>query len=629
MAELFKPTAGNERKAIAQAIAIASAVYQDRRETLDSWLSPEAEVILWYRTERWFRPCAAIIRQAPFLYYLAVEGTMGFTQASWQGGPMNALSSATEDGWSIGAFYREIASELMNVFEQYIPTNINTTEIIISGHSLGGALAMDLARRFMSRTEVNRVSLVTLGQPKTIAEGFQGFLPGRYLRVYSNNDLVTQYPGNSNSWILSQLATPSSWVPAFNRWEHFGEALPLNYVGQFGPNPNPIGPIPTGVRVGDWVEHGMLNYISRVRAFEMGQATPDPVVRSAINLAVSVLDGDPANRIGGPFITQMGLPPNAEAALAQRIGAWWLPLNEVSGGGMAVVKHVWQFFDQRGANWSETYYVQATSANTSLALLTEAFTSTRLNLLYTGNMLRSVRATEVGGARTTAYKILNLAGVAGIKAQADTPDVTSTAAVYDLRGALGGSRKIWIRGLWDEDVERSPLNGMDRPSARLRQSAETWFKACKDAGYSIQYRSKPGQGANTDYRTVQGVDGTAGSGVSLLTINDPTGYVKGDRVTISLFDSKQLPRINGEFTVLMVVGTSIGIAYRTPGNLNYAEAGGRMRRIVMQNLATIDPALATFDHFGSRQTKSDFTRSRGSRRAARTRLSVSTPGAGS
>lgn len=92
--------------------------------------------------------------------------------------------------------YLKIRDELL----QYVSTTDNKG-VLVSGHSLGGSMAhlcaIDLYNNY--RQQINLSGLVTFGQPKTGARGFQketnqNVPKKRYLRYQNKGDIVPFYP---------------------------------------------------------------------------------------------------------------------------------------------------------------------------------------------------------------------------------------------------------------------------------------------------------------------------------------------------------------------------------------------------------------------------------------------------
>ncbi len=86
---------------------------------------------------------------------------------------------------------------------------------ILTGHSLGGALATMLAFRWLSLGGGKDLSTVTFGAPKVGTRGFYSAIPSRHVRCIYNEDLVTQLP-STGIWIdgtglsISVRVTPYS-----------------------------------------------------------------------------------------------------------------------------------------------------------------------------------------------------------------------------------------------------------------------------------------------------------------------------------------------------------------------------------------------------------------------------------
>lgn len=284
------------------------------------------------------------------------------------------------------------------------------------------------------------------------------------------------------------------------------------------------------------------------------------------------------------------------------------------------IKHTWIFFDSVGARWDEEYWCNASSARTSLGPLEPAVINKRLAFLHPTCKLRMIQAAEYQGNRTTWERIYNLGGLP----MADPtvgPDLTASAIYWRLVGTNGGRRFVAFRGLPDNAIARNPVSGFAVVGDLVRPLIEAWVVQAAALGYGINFRKRKSVADNTDTRLVINVDGTDAAGSLLVTLDSVAGYNNGDRVRLAGFDPKQFNGLDGEYYITNVSDTTFNIAYTPPSMTNFGNVGATARRIVQEAISVINPntKYSNFSHFNQHQTKSDFTRTRGARRAKRIR----------
>jgi len=609
------------RTAAAQQLFCISCVYENQATLLGTYLEPEGAVIAAVdRTYGW-NPHALVCISGVNRYFIIVEGTLDVGQTFGQGAPVNLSQYYHGGPGGVGAFWWDVYIDAIKPVFAQLPLDNPDTLYYFCGHSLGGAVATIGAYELATMIDPSRVQLISFGQPRTFTKGVTQPGPKVHIRYWSALDFVPNYPGTGNGWILADILTPSSWFPGLQQWTHFGASAPLAADGTFAPEPTQVAPMPPGVSMGSVIEHGLTNYTGRILA-GIQETTKDPVGIDAAGRAFDVLNIAHPGIAPDLDVLQLHETPLIQTLIEARIGGSTYQQTSPSGGGaVATIKHTWLFFDQVGATWTETYWITATSARSSFANLTLDIINKRLAFLWQGNKLRSIRASEYQGNRTVWTQIYNLGGTGlGIKGGGQ-PEVTEVACVYNLVGLSGGQRKIWFRGLDNAAVGRDGQSGNDVLAAVTRTNIGTWLSACQTLGYAIRWRSKPNIANNTDVRFVVGVT-SAPNAQTTLSVSSATGYAVGNIVNLSLFNPKDLPRLNGLYQIVAINGNVITINYQTPVNATFPNASGHIRLILANDLSTIDPVNSVFDHFGGRQTKEDFTRSRGASRAKRLRLSL-------
>lgn len=134
---------------------------------------------------------------------IAFRGTT--SRKDWR---TNARARLGLGGWSraidsIGPVLWEVMNDIPNNAE---------TEVVVSGHSLGGSLALYSVLMGAVTQQRRTLSIVTFGAPRTLGakqlEELQERFHGHFIRVANLLDAVT-------------------WIPYFGDWVHAGELMPI------------------------------------------------------------------------------------------------------------------------------------------------------------------------------------------------------------------------------------------------------------------------------------------------------------------------------------------------------------------------------------------------------------------
>lgn len=156
---------------------------------------------------------------------LAFRGTLGV---------LDLLTDLAFLAWPLrfklrGSVHHGFSAALDSIWEEVVDVLARTPgKIILTGHSLGAALAVlaacrllsDEAERFRSRL----ACLYTFGCPRVGTEGFESNLEGLYhARIVHEDDLVAQVP-------------PAFSIPPFPRYKHVGRLHRLFSSGEIDSN---------------------------------------------------------------------------------------------------------------------------------------------------------------------------------------------------------------------------------------------------------------------------------------------------------------------------------------------------------------------------------------------------------
>lgn len=282
---------------------------------------------------------------------------------------------------------------------------------------------------------------------------------------------------------------------------------------------------------------------------------------------------------------------------------------------MPTFRNTLTFVGQDGSTWNEVYYQDAGGiAQTGFSNPT---ISGRLGLLNHLNLLRVNRITQVDVPRVTRQTIYNLPGTGGASTTPPTPN--TTAIVVSLSSLTGGSRKMWIRGGNATDVAKDPTTGRDAPPPNLLFRLAQWFTLLMGDGFGLRTLQGIVPGPLTPIKILK-VDGSAANGTSLVTLAAAPGYPFPSRVLIGGASKKDLPSLNGQYSLLAApAGAIVQIGYQTPGSGIVTGGKATMRQAIYNPTHVFTDSLCGFDHYGSHATRVANFRSRGARRAARLR----------
>lgn len=281
---------------------------------------------------------------------------------------------------------------------------------------------------------------------------------------------------------------------------------------------------------------------------------------------------------------------------------------------MADFKEVWSYASSgtKGGLWSEVFYSQASNLQ-SASTFTGKLISKRLDLLNKVNTLLKIRVSQVGSPRITTVVNIRQNG----NRHGSAPATIDNAIVVTLSSSVQpATRRWWLRG-WDQaDAVRDQVTGNDTFSATFLTDLAAFISSLKDNSYEVLPLQKTNQ-VGFGYQNIQSVDGMTLPGFSTITLDVAPSVVIGDVAIISQVSAKDLPGLNGHYTVTAVLGKTFTVKYTTPGNVIVTAHQGRVRKLGYISGAIIDPNLSGAAFIGGRKSRSPFTGSRGARSANR------------
>lgn len=285
---------------------------------------------------------------------------------------------------------------------------------------------------------------------------------------------------------------------------------------------------------------------------------------------------------------------------------------------MPTFRVTFNFVGQDGGGWNEVYYQDGgtiSSVNLSIATI-----SARAALLHPLNRWRTVRIVQVDSPRVTRNQQVNQGGTAN--AAGTGPLSNGDAVVVLLSSLAGGSRKLWLRGCPAAFMLKDPVTGVDIPPAELQKRLGYYYATLAADGFGIRQLQGITPGPLTPIKILK-VDGSAANGTSVVTLASAPGYPFPSRVLIGGASKKDLPALNGQFSLVSApAGALVTIPYQTPQSLVVNGGNAKMRQALYTSTHVFDPPSCGFDHFGTHATRTVNFRSRGARRAARLRTSL-------
>jgi hypothetical protein len=278
---------------------------------------------------------------------------------------------------------------------------------------------------------------------------------------------------------------------------------------------------------------------------------------------------------------------------------------------------VCQFAENNGAGFNEVYHTQGSSPTNALNGY-GVFVSARLALLHPLNTFLRIRVSDINSPRLTSLANVNLSGLAP---STGGPLPVGAACVCSIRGSAMGARKLWLRGIPEAWYLRNVTTGVDAPPAALLTALANYLAAMVGFGVGMVHLQPKGVGLYTNQPLTK-VDGSLGNGITSITAQNNPVFALGSRVVIGGTSRKDLPALNGQWTVVGVYSTGFQISYNTPQGIIVLNPKGYVRQATYSSLDVFASSQFIFDHFGTRTSRNPLTNSRGARRAQRLRLSL-------
>ena len=276
------------------------------------------------------------------------------------------------------------------------------------------------------------------------------------------------------------------------------------------------------------------------------------------------------------------------------------------------------FFNQANAGFSETWYNAAVNPKALYDSLAKTFYDKSIAFRDYLTTLKAVRFSNTQLPRQSYLFIPQVAvqGKRGSAFSQKNADVISTTAVYSITSANLKLRRVWFRGLNDEDVLRDST-GTDFLTPQVSKLVDSWMNALKNEGFAIRYTVLPPDALLT-WRKLQIVNHVAGQSADranlIPAVADPPLTVGGIYSVGGIPSS--LPRFPRKVEILSLT-TIAGlphyeIAYQLPGGVGVAP---KNLRVTLHVPATVPLDIWQFERFSEHKTGRPFGSLRGRARA--------------
>lgn len=602
-----------------QQLFLITAVYNDRRDVVTSYLGDAGEILSWQRQSTSWPPSWVLVQTAENKYFLAIEGTTNVNQALQHFWGSFGISAGGAPVAEVGP-WQVVAEEMAEVLDEWLTPTSRNIELRISGHSYGGAIAQLLGNRYRGKMgPESSIQVMTFGAPRAVSSLYTGPQPQQHWRVESTGDPVPTLPPGETVPVLLDSALSWFFPEQAAVWQHRGTLVTLYERGNTT-LPNPDGPIPEGATDGIPQAHYLTNYLARLNGnyqlYGGSAASYEAMVATA-----AILNNETA-----PLPTP-SLPPTFERpqGVTQVIPIIPAFLTNL-GVPMATAKLSFLFVGPKGESWAESYSIDVPGVKSKQALrarfpdANQAFVQGRLRFLNRQCVLQSIRISYDTPPKESLIVPYNLIGTGGSATGDDNQaDVCSTAAVWNLYGQEQGQRKVWFRGLTDSAITRDGTTGLFILLPNTKKNMEVFLSAAQAFGCGIVRRVKPADTGATRKIGVVTVNGETYQGFSLVTTQEAHGWTGKLNVSFGQMNKKNLPGLNGVFEAEVASANTFWIKYATPLYAVVPGNPGYVRTVTYDPISIIDAGSSVFAWGGSRQVKSSFTRSRGARSARRLR----------
>jgi len=150
------------------------------------------------------------------------------------------------------------------------------------------------------------------------------------------------------------------------------------------------------------------------------------------------------------------------------------------------------FFSQVGSGWSETWYHNSDDPQSVMKFtLTPAMLKYAVNFRHELTYLVAARATRISGVKQSFTRSFG-SDYHGLSAgTVDVgPDIVSSDAVVAVRSSPRGLKRMFVRGLNDNDIKRNAA-GRDTPAGSLTAGLTNYLNSFSKGGFAIRVLKQP------------------------------------------------------------------------------------------------------------------------------------------
>lgn len=278
------------------------------------------------------------------------------------------------------------------------------------------------------------------------------------------------------------------------------------------------------------------------------------------------------------------------------------------------------FYNQGSGGFTETWYSTGEDPRTVANLLEDRLIPDLINWRHELTVLKAMRVSRIGAERTSYLRRFS-PNYRGRKrtTSTNTPDVISTDAVIKVNALQAGSKRMFIRGLADVDVERTPT-GDDKPSADLIAGLSSLVGVAQIQSWRLRIMTQPPGGALV-WTYVSGVVPFVGNPTysTLETNGAVPGYIAvGDTIIIQGVPQDDLPGFPRTARVAGIVGggtPGVIIQFRERASANVYPTKMRFTKLIWTYPGVASFTEDTFERFSERKTGRPFGLLRGRARS--------------
>lgn len=293
-----------------------------------------------------------------------------------------------------------------------------------------------------------------------------------------------------------------------------------------------------------------------------------------------------------------------------------------------LARHTWSFSGPGGTRFHETWVCQADNFLDCVPSRAGQEIIDRLPLLNPLCTFNSISVKSITDGSIPPVQVrVGFAGQSNLGTA--QPANAKEAAVFNIvctDGTKTAGRKLWMRGIDEDAVQRSAVTGNDILDANFENRFNIFIhtltgSSAKGSKLPRVYGMLPrkrvgGVGGQTKFQITK-VEKGSSSSIANVFADDLIGISADDYIVINGASPKAAPGLRGIFKVIANVGGSVRVSYKTPSSP--IDCGGYFYKYEAATFLPVSFLLTSFAFMGSRDTKKLDINSRGRRPAKRLR----------